>query len=695
MNRAVIITLFLCALPRFAIHAQEPATDGWNCARCVYPAGWSLETEVGGGYVSDSSFKFGDYTGLNEAGGFFVGDILADYWGESETHWHFEGLNLGLDSRSVAVDGGRQGQYELRFSYDKLPQYLFDSGDTPFINPVASSLMLPGDWVPGATTADMPTLNQSLRSVDIRTDRETVGLGFSFVQNERLEYDVNYQYSTKEGTGIYGGSFLNTATILSPPVYYQTQILEAGLTYQGASGSARFGYFGSIFSNEKPTLRWNNPFTPVVSGAAEGQAAMEPDNEFHQLMLSGQYQPMVHTQLSGSLAVGRMLQDDDLLPFTINPDLASTLPARSLDAEVQTLHVDLRIASRPIRKLRLRGAYTFDERDNETHSLDWSYVTTDALAAASRANLPYGYERHKIDLAADYQLPLGIKAYGGWNRNVDKRDFAEVNRSEEDELWGKLKFRIGNRADLAVKYAYADRDIFDYQLVPATQPPQNPLLRKYNLAGREREGLELNLALRPTDNLNFSLVAEFMDDDYDESALGLVDADYESVYGDAGFLLPGNASLTVHGGYEYYESKQWGSQSFSLPDWQATNTDETVFAGVVMTLPRWLDRIDMHLAYTFTETTGKIQTDTSGLRDAFPDLKTTLHRAEFNVDYQMREDLQLRLGWIFEDYSVDDWSLDGVNVDTLPRVLSLGNQWLGYDVNVIMVSFQYSLNRSE
>ena len=72
MNRAVIITLFLCALPRFAIHAQEPATDGWNCARCVYPAGWSLETEVGGGYVSDSSFKFGDYTGLNEAGGFFV-----------------------------------------------------------------------------------------------------------------------------------------------------------------------------------------------------------------------------------------------------------------------------------------------------------------------------------------------------------------------------------------------------------------------------------------------------------------------------------------------------------------------------------------------------------------------------------------------------------------------------------------------
>jgi len=103
----------------------------------------------------------------------------------------------------------------------------------------------------------------------------------------------------------------------------------------------------------------------------------------------------------------------------------------------------------------------------------------------------------------------------------------------------------------------------------------------------------------------------------------------------------------------------------------------------------------MHLGYTFAQTTGNIQTDTSGLRDAFPELKTTLHRVKANVDYQMQESLQLRLSWTFEDYSVDDWSLDGVNVDTLPRVLSLGNQWLGYNVHVIMVSFQYNLNNGK
>ena len=398
MSRAAIVTLFLSALPGFVIHAQESTNDGWQCALCAYPEGWFLDTEIGGGYVSDDSFLFGNYTGLNDQGGYFIGDVVADYWGQSGDHWYFEGLNLGLDSRSMTIEGGRQGQYELRLSYDKLPHFLFESGETPFINPAASSLVLPTDWVPGATTSDMPSLEQSLRSVGISTERETIGLGFSYVQNTRLEYDVDYQHSTKEGTGMYGGSFLNTATILPRPVDHETRTLEAGITYHADEWSARFGYFGSLFNNDTPTLRWDNPFTSVVPGAEEGQAALEPDNEFHQLILSGHFRPAMHTQLSGSLAVGRMEQDEELLPFTINPNLLSPLPVQSLDAEVDTVHADFRIASRPTRKLRLRGSYTFDERDNETPSLDWAYATTDALPAGPRTNLPYGYERYKIDL---------------------------------------------------------------------------------------------------------------------------------------------------------------------------------------------------------------------------------------------------------------------------------------------------------
>ena len=418
INQTDIVIVFALALSAGAVHAQEPSPNNPVCSRCAYPQGWFLETELGSAYVSDSSFKFGDYAGLTDQGGLLVGDIFADYWGESANQWHFEGRNLGLESRSIIIEGGLQGHYALRLSYDGLPHTQFESGTTPFVNPAASSLLLPVNWVRGASTSDLSALDQSLHSVGIRTDRDTFGLGFSFVQNPRLEYDVDYQYAAKEGTGIFGGSFLNTSTILPRPVDYQTQSLDASVNYRGDAWGARLGYYGSLFTNDTSTLRWDNPFIPPVDGADRGQAALEPDNDFHQLSLAGHLQPMTHTQLSGRIAMGRMTQDDELLRFTINPNLTSTLPSRTSDAEVDTLHADVRFASRPIGKLRLRGSYTRDERDNDTPIRAWAYVTGDALLTAPRLNLPYGYERDKINLSADYRLPYNIRVSGGWRRDI-------------------------------------------------------------------------------------------------------------------------------------------------------------------------------------------------------------------------------------------------------------------------------------
>jgi len=107
-----------------------------------------------------------------------------------------------------------------------------------------------------------------------------------------------------------------------------------------------------------------------------------------------------------------------------------------------------------------------------------------------------------------------------------------------------------------------------------------------------------------------------------------------------------------------------------------------------MILPRWLDRFDVRLAYTYSDSVGETGTDTFGLTGAFPDLDTRLHRVEGNVDYLWRNDLTVRFGWVFEDYAVDDWSVDNVDPATLPRVLGLGNRWSGYDVNVVSLSFR-------
>ncbi len=43
-------------------------TSQWKCTSCPYPKGTTGSVDAGVGYVSDSSQKFGDYTGLDEQG---------------------------------------------------------------------------------------------------------------------------------------------------------------------------------------------------------------------------------------------------------------------------------------------------------------------------------------------------------------------------------------------------------------------------------------------------------------------------------------------------------------------------------------------------------------------------------------------------------------------------------------------------
>ena len=44
-----------------------------------------------------------------------------------------------------------------------------------------------------------------------------------------------------------------------------------------------------MFRNGDDSLTWQNPFTAGVVGAASGQLALAPDNQFHQLLASAGY----------------------------------------------------------------------------------------------------------------------------------------------------------------------------------------------------------------------------------------------------------------------------------------------------------------------------------------------------------------------------------------------------------------------
>src|ERR1039458_624629 len=99
---------FLLAGYRDRAYAQSTAASQTKPAN---------KADLGVGAVSDSSFKFGEYNGLQNSGPFGIGnfDISggAPYDSKSTLRWQMKGTNLGLENRSLYAEDGKQGKYPI------------------------------------------------------------------------------------------------------------------------------------------------------------------------------------------------------------------------------------------------------------------------------------------------------------------------------------------------------------------------------------------------------------------------------------------------------------------------------------------------------------------------------------------------------------------------------------------------------
>jgi predicted porin len=92
-------------------------------------------------------------------------------------------------------------------------------------------------------------------------------------------------------------------------VDYETDQVDVTASYTRKKWQAKIAYYGSLFRNNKESLKWQNPYTPTVAGADTGQLALAPDNQFHQIVASGGYQLADRTRVIGDVAIGRMKQN--------------------------------------------------------------------------------------------------------------------------------------------------------------------------------------------------------------------------------------------------------------------------------------------------------------------------------------------------------------------------------------------------
>ena len=642
------------------------------------------QVELGVGYVTDDAYRFGRYTGLEDEGAYLLGDISAHRYGEEGGFWQARGTNLGLDSRYLRLDFGYQGRHEYFLEYDELPNYYSDTVSTPYRNPGDSSLTLG---------------NGALTSFELETKRKRLGLGGRLFTRNNWVFDVAYNHETKEGTGKSGSAMAYSSTqvvrnaysaLLPEPVDYQTDQVDVSLKYAQEQLQFQIAYHMSLFDNDHQSLGWDD-YNPAAPDGSRGSLALAPDNEFHQVTASLGYQLPYKTRFTGVLSTGLMTQDQHYQPYSVNQTVGE-LPRNDLNGEVWLNTVQLKLASRPLPKLRLSAGYTYNERDNDSSVTDYSYVVADDGPARSVENRPLSYKRNRLDLTANYRINSSMSLRGGYSYDDMSRDYADAEREDTDEntLFAKWKLRPHADVNLALYAETGDRDGSNYR----TPVGENPAMRKYYLADRDRTKLGALIDYMPADNLSLSLSADYIKDDYENSEVGLTESIQPTYTLDVSYQPA--REVTTHAYYtrEDIESTQygWAADPLRVADWKAEFDDTVDTFGIGAQITKIRGKWDVGADLTYSKATGDADlTDlaATGTVGQYPDLKTELTRLKLWALYRYHYNLAFKLSYWYEDYDADNWAYDGLQPDSVTNALLLGEETQDYGTSFIAASVIY------
>jgi len=445
MNRHIAV-LLASALVMFAgrADAQTPkeATTPTNTA------------EVGGAGVSDGSYKAGEYNGLEKSGFHLIGNFDfrggGSYDSDNAQRWRFRGVDLGLETRSLTAEFGRQGVYRVNAGYDELLRNRSDSYQSPYLGLGTNVLTLPSGWqvptvagssgtnsvinvlsargfvkpigdaqyinaqtnsptygailkptaaqiltVDSASNADVP----AFQNYNLSTKRTKFDLAFDYSFNPRWGVGAEFRPEHKDGAKPMGTVSRNTggdiSTVIPDLIDQNTSQIDLRMNYRGAKGFAQATYYGSIFRNNVPFMSWQNWATgPVTTGAVNlgtgvvNKMSSAPDNTYNQVAGSAgvNVRPMTKLVVNGSYA--RNTQNQTFIVDSTTP----VVPVSSLNGIVVSTMFDAKFTSRPTKKLNLLAAYKYDNHDNQSPVNIFQYAdageapSVSALFPASPAN---------------------------------------------------------------------------------------------------------------------------------------------------------------------------------------------------------------------------------------------------------------------------------------------------------------------
>ncbi len=277
------------------------------------------------------------------------------------------------------------------------------------------------------------------------------------------------------------------------------------------------------------------------------------------------------------------------------------------------------------------------------------------VGATPRSNTPFSFTLDRFKLIGDYGggLPGNMRITGGGEYDMRERTYQEVVTTREYTLWGKVAAQPTEKLSTWLKYAYSWRDNSVYGTSIWFGYPENPLLRKFYLADRKRNMVEGRLDYAINEKISLGVSADYADDDYSHSSVGLTSARSANVAVELATVFTERTQGRAYFQTQSIRSQQSGSEAFAAPDWTGRMKDTFDVLGIGVKHVAIPNKLDIGADFTVSRSHSEVAVDNVLAAPPFPNAKTKLETFKLYGTYNLKDNLSITGSYQYEHYDTN------------------------------------------
>ncbi len=679
---------------------------------------WVLEKDQ-----DTESSKFQEYRDLSS--GLWAGLKL---YGESadggDRNFAILLRGIGREDARYMLDYRLEGKYSFTLDYNKIPHLFGNDAVMAWDRPAPNRLEFP-DPVQGVDTEDILAFVGSADRISLGLRRDRTRAQFDLGRMGKWAWSFEYTHENRIGDRPLAVAFgFSNVQEIPEPIDYDTTGFEIAGEFNGAKGGARFGYRRSTFENAHDSVIWDNIFNAFEAdrNPSRGRFDLAPENESDLLFIDGRAR-VGGWWFNGNLVQNTMTQDDPLLPYTINtgiegldfngnpfPAASAGLPVARADNEAEVLTFSANAGTAFGKDWTLTLRYRYYDYDNSSPRIRFpGYARLDdRWEEDGLITVPYSYSRENVGVELGWEVSRTTSLILAYLTETWEREFREIRDSDEDVIKLSLNSRPSEKVTVRGSYATGDRSIGQYrteaQLVFFLDEhgiDQQPGLRKFDEAERDVDDYELSVQLFPRPEWNVSFGFSGRDEDYGKSEFGLVTDELGNYNFELGYTPGAQLSFYLFGHVEdrdvFQRARQSGRELSTNPadNWSVLLNEDTLTWGLGLTSERdngWSWDLSANVSDTdgeadFTTPPGGSPSEAVDIAN-YEDIE--LLAVKLKVGYQVNERVSCGFLYLYEDYTIDSFILQGLKPFLAGTLLLVPNDG-DYEANLFAVYMKFNL----